>query len=348
MAFPYQLHETKTLIGVMQMAPEVPSYFLSNFFTSQVNATTEYIDFEKIGRERRRIAPYVMPLAKGRPVYSRRSTPSQFKPAYIKLNDTYDPQRALARRPGQLLTPVADSPEANYQAWVVDCAAQQRRAIERRWEHQAAMAILNGSVTISGPDYPAQVIDYGRPAGHTITLGSGSRWGDPGVSIIDSIQTWSDLMHAADFGGAPNRLTIGVKAWAVMRKDREVIDQLDLQRRGSQADIVTGLLPTGEIKYAGTLATGLEVYVYNDYIHADAGNIVRLMDERDVLLTGPAIEGVRAFGAILDVNAQFQALEIFSRLFMENDPAIPTMLSQSAPLMVPLNPAATLRARVVG
>lgn len=58
--------------------------------------------------------------------------------------------------------------------------------------------------------------------------------------------------------------------------------------------------------------------------------------------------GYRCFGAIIDPYAQYQSLEIFPRGWMEQgDPAVEYMLWQSAPLMVPINPNATLKATVV-
>jgi hypothetical protein len=72
------------------------------------------------------------------------------------------------------------------------------------------------------------------------------------------------------------------------------------------------------------------------------------MSAKDVVLTGPNVMGFCCFGAIQDVNAQFQPLPIFPRNFIPNgDPAIENILTQSAPLMVPINPNATLKATVL-
>ncbi|RWK15775.1 MAG: major capsid protein, partial [Mesorhizobium sp.] len=52
---------------------------------------------------------------------------------------------------------------------------------------------------------------------------------------------------------------------------------------------------------------------------------------------------------IVDVHAQFEALPIFPRNYIpEGDVAIEQILTQSAPLMVPVNPNATLKATVLG
>ena len=59
------------------------------------------------------------------------------------------------------------------------------------------------------------------------------------------------------------------------------------------------------------------------------------------------IGGVRGFGAIRDKRAGLQALEVFSKMWEEEDPSVEYLMSQSAPLMVPRNPNATFKIKVV-
>ncbi|TIV14113.1 MAG: major capsid protein, partial [Mesorhizobium sp.] len=118
-----------------------------------------------------------------------------------------------------MLGPNAQTPQARYDAVKADILQYHRVAIERLWEWMAAKAIIDGKVVIEGKDMPQRLVDFGRAAGHTVVLGVGARWGDAGVSILDDIQGWADMMHAAEFGGAPNRITVGIDAWGVMRRD---------------------------------------------------------------------------------------------------------------------------------
>jgi hypothetical protein len=343
----YELWNTHTLLGVMREVEAPSNYWLGLAFPNVITSDQEYIDFEKIPSVGRKLAPFVMPLAQGRPIYEEQSRVHRFKPAYSKSLDPVTPTRTITKRPGSLLSDAPMSQMAKYNAIKADILAYHRDATERRWEWLAAQAIIEGKVTIEGDDYPAVTVDFGRDAGHTITLGVGARWGETGVSIMDDIQTWIDLMHDAEFGGAPTRITIGTDVWKVMRKDEEIRDLLDINLRGSDVQITRGLLPAGEVRFVGTLGIGLDVYVYNDYYHA-AGSVVRFMNAKDVVLTGPNVMGYRCYGAIQDVNAQFQPLPIFPRNFIpQNDPAIEHILTQSAPLMVPVNPNATLKARVL-
>lgn len=343
----YELWNTRTLLGVYRETDTPANYWLDLLFPNEVSSTDEYIDFEKIPRVGRKLAPFVAPLVQGRPIYEEGGRVARFKPSYIKPSDPVTPTRAITRRPGSLLGPDASTPQARYDSIKTDILAYHRVAIERRWEWLAAKAAIEGAVTIDSDDYPAVTINFGRAAGHTVVLGSGARWGDVGISILDTIQGWMDTMHQAEFGGAPNRITMGTAAWAVARKDATLLAQMDTTYRGNDVEIKTGLFGTGEARRVGTLGAGLEVWVYNDYYSA-GGSVTPFMSPKDVVLTGPNVQGYRCFGAILDVNAQFRALPIFPRNYIiPGDVAIEQIVTQSSPLMVPVNPNATLRATVL-
>ena len=67
------------------------------------------------------------------------------------------------------------------------------------------------------------------------------------------------------------------------------------------------------------------------------------MYKRQVLLgSRSGIEGVRCYGAIKDEQAGFQANRYFPKSWLENDPAVRWMLLQSAPLVVPYRPNASM------
>jgi hypothetical protein len=345
----YELWDTHTLLGVYRETDQVPNYWLNLLFPNEIASTDEYIDFEKIPRVGRKLAPFVAPLAQGRAIYQDGGKVARFKPAYVKPSDPITPNRALTRRPGTLLSPDQISPMQRYDAIKADVLAYHRVAIERRWEWLAAKAAIDGKVKIEGDDYPAVMVDFGRAAGHSIVLGSGARWGDNGVSILGQIQGWANTMHAAEFGGAPTRLTVGTAAWAPMSKDPEIKEAMNTTYRNN--DVVnlqtTGIYTPGEARYVGVLGGNIEVWVYNDYYTVD-GAVTPFMSPKDIVLSGPSVQGYRCFGAIQDIHAQFQALSIFPRNYIvPGDVAIEQIVTQSAPLMVPVNPNATLKATVV-
>jgi hypothetical protein len=296
----------------------------------------------------RKLAPFVAPTSQGRPIYSEGSNVTRIKPAYIKPKDPVNPNRMIQRRPGELLPgAAAQSPQARFNAVVADIQREHREAIERRWEWMAAQAVLNGTVTLSGENYPERVVDFGRNAENTVTLADGTRWDQDGADIIGNIETWRTQVRRAKFGGPTNRLTVGATAWEWMRKNTALLKQLDTQIRGTDANFVTGIREGLDVEYVGKLSGTLDVYVYSDYYEQEDGTSIPFMDPRDVVLTGPNVNGVRAFGAILDNKANFNALPIFPKMWSEDDPPVVFCMAQSAPLMIPVNPNNTLRARVV-
>lgn len=347
MTITVNLYDTSTLLGVMRELAPVPSYWLDLCFPRAVNFDDEYIDFEKI-TENRKIAPFVAPTQQGVPIYDEGSTVTRLKPAYIKLKDPVTPSRLMKRSAASGgVVATGGSPAQRGNAIVGDIMRTHRNAILRREEWMAAQAIITGKVTISGENYPERVVDFGRAANHTVTLGVGARWGDSGVSIIADIETWRTRVRRAKFGGPVNRITVGPDVWEVMRKDPEILKQLDTQQRGTAADLNVGLMEGEEAEYVGRLSGTLDVWVYSGYYENASGTAVDYMSSKDIVLTGTNVMGHRCYGAILDMDANLQALSIFPKMWRENDPSAMFIMNQSSGLMVPVNPNNTLKATVL-
>lgn len=342
------LYDTSTLLGLYREVPEPSTYFRSLCFGSAITFDSEYVDFQKI-REGRKLAPLVVPTAQGRPVYSEASTVTRLKPAYLKPKDVVSPDRLIAKRPTEsLFSPNQISPQARYDAIIGDILRVHRETIDRREEWMAAQAIITGKVTLGSPDYPETVVDFGRAANHTITLGSGSRWGDSGVDPMRDIQTWVDRVRRAEFGGPVNRLTVGADVLPVLLAADSVKRQLDIHTRGTNADLNTGLRTGDYVEYIGKLGPNLELWVNSDfYEDPTTGTATPFLDPKTVVLTGPNVMGVRCYGAILDHQARFNALAVFPKMWSQEDPSATYVMTQSAPLMVPVNPNNTLSAKVL-
>lgn len=348
MAINVQLYDTDTLLGLYREVQEPSTYWRNLCFNSVITFEDEYIDFEKI-REGRKLAPLVVPTVQGRAVYSEASNVTRMKAAYVKPKDSVSPGRVIKRRPGEnLFAQNSLSPQARYNAIIGDILRVHRETIDRREEWLAAQAIINGKITLSGPDYPTRVVDFGRDAQHTITLGVGARWGDAGVKPMTDIQTWIDRVRRAQFGGPVNRLTVGSAVLPVLLADADVLKQLDTQTRGTNADLNTGLRAGEYVEYIGKLGPNLELWVNSDfYEDPDTGTATPFLDTKTVVLTGPNIMGVRCFGAILDEKAGFNATPVFPKMWSQEDPSATFVMSQSAPLTFPVNPNNSLSAKVL-
>lgn len=346
MTIQHQLYDTNTLLGVYKDLAPASNYFLGLGFKSAVTFDTEYIDFEKLTTGRK-LAPFVAPTAQGVPIYNQGSNITRFKPAYVKPKDAVDPTRLFKKMPGNLLNDTNMSPQARYNALVAAILTDHREAIERRWEWLAAKAMLDGKVLIEDANYPARLVDFQRNANHTVVLTTTARWGQSAANIIGDIESWRSRVRLAKFGGPTNRLTVAPDVWDVMRKDPEVLKQLDTNIRGTSMNLNIGIREGSSVEYIGKLSNTLELWINGDYYELPNGDTVPYMASGEVLLSGPNVMGVQAFGAIVDKNASFQARPVFPKMWDQEDPSATFIMTQSAPLMVPVNPNNTLKSTVL-
>lgn len=333
---------TRELMGVVETLQPINTYWLDLCFPQTMTFETEEIFFDYVDRGKR-MAPFVSPLVGGKPMVQEGYSTKSFKPAYVKPKDIVDPFRAIKRRAGEMFNGEL-SLQQRFDAAVADVLNTHLNGHTLRQEWMAAQAVIDGSVTVSGESYPTQVVDFGRAAGHTVTLGAGARWNDS-VSPLANLQTWTLLMLRAGAPG-PYRVTMGADALSAFLAKQEVKDQLNTQVRGTSA--VLNTVPT---VYDGAYYVGMigqwEIWGYNDRYQDDAGNWVDILNSKAVVITSSgAVAGVRCFGAIRDVEAM-RAVQLFPKMWMEKDPSAMVMMTQSAPLMVPTRPNATFKATVL-
>lgn len=342
------MYETAQLLGLYRETAPRQTYFRDLAFPSVLTFEDEFVDFEKI-REGRKLAPLVLPTAQGRPIYSEGSLQYRVKPAYVKPKDPISPSRMIKRRAGEgLMDSNKLTPAQRFAGILGDILRCHREAIDRREEWMAAQALIYGRVTLEGPDYPTRVVDFQRAANHSVTLTGGQRWGQSGVEPMDDLQTWIDRVRRATFGGPTNRLTVGANVLTPLLASAKVKEQLDLNTRGTNADLNTGLRSGDYIEYIGKLGPNLELVVNTDFYEQPDGTATQYMDPDGVVLTGPNIQGVRCFGAILDDEAGFRAQAAFPKMWRQKDPSAVFVMTQAAPLPVPINPNSSLYAKVLG
>ena len=131
-------------------------------------------------------------------------------------------------------------------------------------------------------------------------------------------------------------------------------DKLDTNFRGSEdVSINRGIIrvdPLNPFTLLGRLTNGLNVWRYAGpatKFQNNDGSFTDIMDPRDIVVASRAVDGIRAYGAILDQAAGLEVADIFTKMWDQEDPSARFIMSQSAPLTIPVNPNCTLRARVV-
>lgn len=335
------LFSTNTLTGVVGSLFSVPQFLLDRYFPNVQRSPTEEINFDVLNKTRR-LAPFVSPVVAGKVVQSLGFTTKTFKPAYIKDKRVFDVNRPLKRSAGEQIGGTLSPADRQRNLLAVDLV-DQIDMINRRLEVMAAEALRTGAVTVTGELYPTQNVSFGRAAGLTVTLTGAARWAQAGVKPLDLLQDWAQLVLQTS-GAMPTDVVMTVDTWKVFRIDADVKLRLD-QFRGVSTMTMNAQIAEGGV-FMGVV-DGFNVYVYAGWYVDDNGTEQPIMPAGTVLLCGQQVDGVRAFGAIRDEEAGWQAMPYFPKSWVEQDPSVRYLMMQSAPLVVPYRVNASLSATVL-
>lgn len=337
----------------------VPSYFLDTYFTEEYYSDDDKIRFGKLPNASRVLAPFVLPTEQGKPIFSRKGESiTDITAPYIKPKDVVRAEDARNVLPSEIFRNAGQRPslQERFNARVVEVTQFHLRAIQMQKAWMAARAFIDGKVQIDygrdqGAALPSVLLDFGRAAGHTVTLGAGY-WNDPDADMLGNLESWMNTMYLADQGGSAATLIVGASVAPLFRKNKGILDLLKTDVRGGEdVQIDRGIMRTVQpMKRIGQLTTGLDVWTYRDQVENANGSLVDIMDPRDILLIAPGATGVKAHGAIMDdeaLAAGLSAVDIFPKMWREKDPGATYIMHQSAPLPIPLYPNRTFKARVL-
>lgn len=335
----YDLQVLNYVVNSLQIPP---TFLMTTFFPTVITATEETISFD-VASAVRKIAPFVSPLVEGKIVREQGFVTKSFKPAYIKMKTPLDAEGSLKRTIGEPITGNL-TPQQRNMARVNNTLSAHRTMIEARMEVMASEILRTGAVTVVGDGYPETLVSYGRDAALSVTLSGGSRWGQTGISPLANLQTWASTVLQKS-GSSARTVVLDLLAWNLFKEDANVQKRLEIQRPLSDRPSMRQDAVTMEgATYMGMI-DNFEIWVYaGEYVN-DAGQVTKILPDNTVLMVGQ-MEGIRHFGAIHDEEAGLQALPYFSKSWVEKDPSRRMVLTQSAPLLVPYRPNATLRATV--
>lgn len=326
---------------VAELAP-VPSVFLSLFFPEVLVHDTEEVYFDKV-KDKPRLTPFVHPLHQGKIVGSIGYETRSVKPAYVKDLRVHNPLKALKRRAGEPLLGNLSPAERQRLNLIADMVDQDRM-LARRMEVMAIEAIRDGKATIIGDGFNA-VVDFGRDASLNVTLAGDAKW-DAATSpdIIQQLEDWSGMI--ADFDGMVEVVIMDRKAWALLRKNEQVRKLLDTRRGdASTLRLDPKLAMQVGAQYKGALGE-FEIWVYSGtYIDPADGQTKPYIPDNTVVLAGSRVEGVRHYGAIMDVDV-LQARERYVTSWTERNPSRRMLSLESAPLLVPYRPNGSMKVKV--
>lgn len=328
------IYSTAFVNRVVDELIPVPTVFLDLFFPEVLNHDTEEVAIDK-ATDKPRITPFVHPLHEGKVVDSLGYTTKLVKPAYIKDLRVHNPLKAIKRRAGESLQG-GMSPAQRQQLNLVDDLADQRRMATRRMEVMAIEAVRDGRCTIVGEGFNA-IVDFGRDPSLTETLAGADKWdASADVDIPAQLEEWSQ--EIADFDGSVEAVIMDSLAWRKFSTNTKVKGLLDI-RRGDNSNLVISpeIAIRAGVQYKGMLGN-FPIWVYSgSYIDPADGATKKYMTDNTVVLAGRRIEGVRHFGAIMDVDV-LVSREFYAQTWTERNPSRRMMMMESAPLLVPYRP----------
>lgn len=319
------------------------SFFLDQFFSQIENSDgrTIYFDVERDG-DRMRMSPVVHPLREAKLVEEEGYETKSFDPAYIKDLRVHDATRVFKRAIGEQIGTGALSPEQRRIANLTRSSENQVQMLTNRLESWAIEALTTGQVEIDGDGFNG-VVDFGRNPDLTVELTGTAQWDQSGATPTDDLEDWAQLVFDAS-GSSVTSVIMDGAAWRARRKDEDFLSSLDMRRvQGGQINL--GLMPAN-VQYKGNDGT-FDYWVYaGERPTATTATHGPRLPYGSVLLVGD-IAGVRHFAAIWDEEAGFQAREYFQSSWIERNPSRRMLQLQSAPLVVPYRPNASLYAKVI-
>ena len=336
------LFSTNTLRGVIESLIMPPSFLVDTFFGNVQTDTSEEIHFDVIDKTRR-LAPFVSPVVAGKIVDAAGRKTTTFKPAYIKAKTPWNPNAPLKRVAGEQIGGSLN-PMDRLRFLLAQTLSDHQEIIRRRLEVMASEALRTGVVTVSGDLYPQQVVNFGRDAALTVAKTAGNKWGDAGIKPLNDLQTWSLLVLKKSGANAIN-VVMDVDAWLKFRDDADVKARLDTRRVMDNAMSLNAMTQEGGV-YMGTV-DGFNIWVYAGWYIDDNGTEQPILPSGAVIMGSAQIQGVQAYGAIADEEAGYQALPMFPKSWVEKDPSVRYVMTQSAPLIVPTRPNASFCATVL-
>lgn len=343
------LYDMSTMLDVQRVQKTLPSFWLQ-YFPSVVTFTTEEIYFDKVFGDDRKLAPFVVPTVQGRVSGTEGYDSRSFKPAYIKDKNVFDPSMPFVRQAGEALGSGSLTPDQRRNAVLAEMLRQQKVRLQNRFEWMAAQAVITGKVTVKGEDYPEKLVDFRRDSSLTATLSGGALWSAGTANPLVDLKT---LRVQANYksGARISRCVFGGNAWDLFTTRVDLRNQMQTQIDGYSTRVTMMADGYEGYEYMGTIAGldgagRLECWVNTAKYVDEVGSEQFMQDQNTVVGVSDAIKGVRAFGAIRDKGANYRAVEMFPKMWEEEDPSTEFLMTQSAPLMVPREANASFSLKV--
>lgn len=354
-----EVYTTASMIAQVASLRRRSSFILDTFFQGYVGPTGQEEIFFDVENDSLGVTPFVSPLVPAPLAKEKAFQTKSFTPAYLKELKALDPRRPLRRMFGEPMLGALD-PAARASAIMALELNDLMGRMWRRLELMAIDALDTGKNTITGEGYDAKIVDYGRSAGQTATLGSSVEWGDAGVSPVDDLDDWL-LTVATATGVAPDIVVMDKLAWKLYEADPKYEKRRDntmqVLNGGTRGDTGVREVEGGVLK--AVIDNKVRIYVYNQQYKNAAGSIVNMVPDYTVWIgnSDPRCQGTRYFGTVVDADVDYTSTDLLDpetgaildfapKTWTEKNPGQRMLLLQSSPLTALTRPNATMRVRV--
>lgn len=333
---------TQSDIDTMVEEADVPSRFLTRLlFPTEIYFTSQFIEWD-IVRHGRRMAPFVAPTVRGRPMAREAFATMTLRPAYIKQTTTADVTRPLKRMPGER-PDTERTPMERLTVMLAKDILDHKEALNNRLEWMAAQTMLYGGYTIVGEEYPETAIDFMMPSALNVSLAGAATWDQTTSSPLRDIEQMAKTVRQLSYSVKCRDIIMDPLAWFLFKEHADLKERLDLNVGRSGAWDQTRLdlgIQNGEDYesgwMAGTLDGRFRIWVYNATFDDQNGDRQSYMPPYTVIVCAPGDMGGRQyFGAIADGDAEYNSVKQFFKSQSQWDPSGEEVLSQSAPLVGP-------------
>lgn len=335
-----------------ELMPLIPSLFIGGnflstaFFPGVFEFDTEFVHFDRV-LDDKRMAPLVAPLAPGKIQQPKGYRMETLVPASLKPKNNVNPNEVLKRMAGEAIggsMSAADRASAIRENYLLG----HQLKIARRKEWMVSSILRTGSVTLVGDDYPSTVVNFSRAGSHTVTLAGASRWGQAGISPVDNVDSWIDIV-GTDSGSAVDIVVMDRLAWLLFSADAKFAKIIDTTLgQGGTTALNLGFDATvpGSPVYKGR-SGNVEFYVYNDNYEDDAGAAAKLIPDYTVLLgSRGGVEGSWLYGCVQHAENNYAVGAYFPHNWFEHSSGAEFIETITAPICAPKRIDATLCATV--
>jgi len=344
------IYDTTQLIEVISTEKTLPKFW-DQFYPREFMFETESIAFDKVSKDYRKMAPFVAPNVQGVPQRDQGFTTIEYKPAYIKIKDIVDPNTNFFKRtPGEALMVGSLSPSERVANAISTHLVDHKIKIDNRLEWMMAKALIEGSLTISGDNYPTTTIDFNRDASLEVTLTGTAKWDSSAPNPLADIAA---LRKQSNYltGATGHKVIFGSEAATLFIKYLTETNLALINKTLSGSSTTISMVIDGfeGVEYMGSVAgsngANYDCYVYSGKVMNEAGVEEDLLSPNDVVGVAPMYDGASCFGAIREVM-DLKPYKYYPKTYEEKDPSALYVLPQSAPLPVPGRTNATFRLTV--